>query len=311
MSNKVWAEATEYINSLTRIKDISEATLYPDEDVLLLPSGIEINVLHDSNVVLNGLDKSKDSKAKDLLRVIKVTDALELKYEETNILVPSLYAHSLDIKPWHITTQAFLTTRFTEKLKRYIVEEIKNRHDYYGKHPMDCFWLPCSKDISMLNSDEVICIFNRRVSGWDGSIERPVIELLGAGGHLQSIWNQESQQFISRSLINNLQKEFSEEIGIKLTADDVNVIGGFINSNTYELVILSNIVISDKLIPHIQEYAIGNFEEDTDGIYLGSFEEVMSAYMKDASFFAGGNKTAKTNFPYNPDIMSRFRQIIY
>ena len=79
-----------------------------------------------------------------------------------------------------------------------------------------------------MHINDVICIFNRRISGWDGSIERPVIELLGAGGHLQSIWNSESQHFISRSLINNLQKEFSEEIGIKLTSNDVNVIGGFL-----------------------------------------------------------------------------------
>lgn len=310
MSYTFMKDATEYVNSLTRITGMNEAPLYSG-DVLLLPSDIEINVLPNSNVVLMGLDKSKDSKAKDLLRVIRVIDALNLKYVETNVLVPSLYAHSLDIKPLHITTQAFLTTKYTDALGKFVEDEEKKRSDYYGKHPMDCFWLPCSKSISEMHINDVICIFNRRISGWDGSIERPVIELLGAGGHLQSIWNPESQHFISRSLINNLQKEFSEEIGIKLTSNDVNVIGGFINSKTYELVILSNIVIPATLIPNIQEYAIGNFEEDTDGIYLGSFEEVMCAYMKDASFFAGGNKTAKTNFPYNDDIMSRFRKAIY
>lgn len=103
-------EATEYVNSLPRITNVNDASLYSG-DVLLLPSDVEINVLTDSNVVLNGLDKSKDSKAKDLLRVIRIINALNLEYVETNILVPSLYAHSLDIKPWHITTQAFLTTK--------------------------------------------------------------------------------------------------------------------------------------------------------------------------------------------------------
>lgn len=300
-------EATEYVNSLPRITDMDDASLYSG-DVLLLPSDVEINVLTNSNVVLSGLDKSKDSKAKDLLRVIRVIDALNLEYVETNVLVPSLYAHSLDIKPWHITTQAFLTTKYTDVLGKFIDDEKKNRRDYYGKHPMDYFWLPCSKSTSELHTNDVICIFNRRISGWDGSLDRPVIELLGAGGHLQSVWKPQKKQFVSRSVISNLQKEFSEEIGIKLTAKDVNIIGGFINSKTYELVILANIMISPELVPHIQEYAIGNFDEDTDGIYLGSFEETMSSYMIDASFFAGGNATAKTNFPYNEDIMSRFRK---
>ena len=139
-------------------------------------------------------------------------------------------------------------------------------------------------------------------------LDRPVIELLGAGGHLQSVWEPQKEQFVSRSVISNLQKEFSEEIGIKLTAKDVNIIGGFINTKTYELVILANIIISPELVPHIQEYAIGNFEEDTDGIYLGSFEETMNSYMIDASYFAGGNAAAITNFPYNDDIMIRFRK---
>ena len=114
---------------------------------------------------------------------------------------------------------------------------------------MDCFWLHCSKSTSELNTNDVICIFNRRISGWDGSLDRPVIELLGAGGHLQSVWEPQNKQFVSRSVISNLQKEFSEEIGIKLTAKDVNIIGGFINSKTYELVILANIIISPNLVP--------------------------------------------------------------
>lgn len=300
-------EATEYVNSLPRITDMNDASLYSG-DVLLLPSDVEINVLTNSNVVLSGLDKSKDNKAKDLLRVIQVIDALNLEYVETNVLVPSLYAHSLEIKPWHITTQAFLTTKYTDALGKFIDDEKKKRRDYYGKHPMDYFWLPCGKTTSELHTNDVICIFNRRISGWDGSLDRPVIELLGAGGHLQSVWEPQKEQFVSRSVISNLQKEFSEEIGIKLTAKDVNIIGGFINTKTYELVILANIIISPELVPHIQEYAIGNFEEDTDGIYLGSFEETMNSYMIDASYFAGGNAAAITNFPYNDDIMIRFRK---
>ena len=286
---------------------MNDASLYSG-DVLLLPSDVEINVLTNSNVVLSGLDKSKDNKAKDLLRVIQVIDALNLEYVETNVLVPSLYAHSLEIKPWHITTQAFLTTKYTDALGKFIDDEKKKRRDYYGKHPMDYFWLPCGKTTSELHTNDVICIFNRRISGWDGSLDRPVIELLGAGGHLQSVWEPQKEQFVSRSVISNLQKEFSEEIGIKLTAKDVNIIGGFINTKTYELVILANIIISPELVPHIQEYAIGNFEEDTDGIYLGSFEETMNSYMIDASYFAGGNAAAITNFPYNDDIMIRFRK---
>ena len=310
MNNQILYVATEYIKSLPRITDLEEATFYTG-DVLLLPSKIDISVLQDSNVILKGLDKTKDCKAKDLLRVVNVIDPLNAEYSETNVLVPSLYAHSLEKKPWHITTQALLTTKYTDELGNYIIKEELKCKEYYGKHPMDSFWLPCSKSISDLKINDVICIFNRRISGWDGSIDRPVIELLGAGGHLQSVWSPEEHCFISRSLMDNLQKEFSEEIGISFTNKEFNVIGGFINSKTYELVILSNISISSNLIPNIQKYAIGNFEEDTDGIYLGSFEETMEAYMRDASFFAGGNSAAKTNFPYNMDIMRRFHKILY
>lgn len=297
-------EATRYINGLRRVNTIYDEEY--TEDVLYLPLECEIKVLEDSNVVIKGLGYMKDGKAKDLLRVVRVKDALNMKYEETKILVPSIFAHSLEEKPWHITTQGFLTTVFTSKIKEFIIEESKRLSEYYGKHAMDSLWLSCSKNLDEMKEGDVVCIFNRRVSGWDGSIDRPVIELLGAGGHLQSIWDVNGKKFVTRTLTNNIAKEFDEEIGLKVTDDDVHSIGGFINTSTYELVILSNIFINPEMIPQIQEYALGNWGEDTDGIYLGSFKETMEFYKKDATYFAGGNIAAKTNFPYNDRIMERF-----
>lgn len=309
MELKILNDATEYLNRLERVNSVEEAVM-TNEDVLFLPERCSIKVLEDSNVIVEGLGSTRDYKAKDLLRVIRVIDALKMDYEECKILVPSIYAHSLHVKPWHITTQGFLTTRFTPELGQYIVEEEQHLTNYYGKHKADCLWLPYSKKIEEMNEGDVVCIFNRRVSGWDGSIERPVIELLGAGGHLQSVWDKKQQKFITRSLVDNLSKEFDEEIGISLTEKEIQSIGGFINSKTYELVILSNIYISPEKVPEIQRYALGNYEEDTDGIYMGSFEEVMSAYKTDATFFAGGTATAQTNFPNNSKIMERFMKVL-
>ena len=44
-----------------------------------------------------------------------------------------------------------------------------------------------AKSFGEVRSGDRIFIFNRRVGGWDGSPERPVVEFLGAGGHVPSI----------------------------------------------------------------------------------------------------------------------------
>lgn len=307
MDNRMMQEAEKYLGQLKRVGSVEEG-LACEEDVLYLPQHVRLVLDENSNVRTVGLDGNRDKKAKDLLRIIKVTDALNMEYEETNVLSPSAYVHSLEEKPWHITTQGFLITHIHEDTKNFIREENARMQEYYGRHPMDRFWLPCSKSLDDTAPEDLICIFNRRVSGWDGSIDRPVIELLGAGGHLQAVWDHSRKTFVSRSFADNLKKEFDEEIGLTISDEDIRCIGGFVNSKTQELVIFSCIYIEEKDIPEIQRYALRNFEEDTDGIYLGTFTETMDHYRKEPSYFAGGAGAAKTNFPNNKDIMSRIRR---
>lgn len=304
MDKRMIDDATHYLKGLKRVSTVEEGLKYT-EDVLLLPENIDFAIDENSNIRTIGFDKSKDIKAKDLLRIIKVEDALAMKYQETNILSPSVYVHSLREKPWHITTQGFLVTYIDSKTKAYIEKENERLRDYYGKHEMDCFWLPCSKQLRDVEDRELVCIFNRRISGWDGSIDRPVVELLGAGGHLQSIWDDRKKSFRSRPFEDNLMKEFNEEIGLEIRDDDIKCIGGFANNKTQELVIFSCIYINAADIPGIQEYALNNLDEDTDGIYLGTFLETIQYYRRKPDFFAGGVSAAQTNFPNNDFIVSK------
>lgn len=310
MDSRMICEATEYLNSLNRIDSIDEAKNY-SEDVLLLPKNIEIIVDTDSNIITSGLDKEKKIKAKDLLRIIQIEDSKTIKYTETNVFSPSVYVHSLPEKPWHITTQAFLVTRIGADIKEYIKQEELRQQNYYRKHEMDYFWLTCSKPLDLVTSNDLVCIFNRRVSGWDGAIDRPVIELLGAGGHLQAIWDDTAKCFKNRSFESNLKKEFSEEIGLSIKEDDMKCIGGFTNSTTQELVVFYCIFIEPTMIPAIQLCALNNIAEDTDGIYLGTFSETIDYYRKRPQYFAGGEKAAKTNFPNNSYIVGRICDLFH
>lgn len=302
MDKKISNNATDYLRSLKRVSSVEEGNLY-EEDVLLLPEYIDITVEENSNVRTIGFDRSKDIKAKDLLRIIQVQDAERMEYTELNILSPSVYVHSLQEKPWHITTQGFLITRINADIRKYIKVELERSREHYCKHAMDYLWLPCSKPIEQTTDDDLVCIFNRRISGWDGSLDRPVIELLGAGGHLQSLWDEKERKFKNRTFSDNLMKEFDEEIGLEISDNDIWCIGGFKNEKTQELVIFSCIYIDCMNIPEIQKYALDNLDEDTDGIYLGTFKETIKYYRENPSFFAGGEKAAKTNFPNNDFIV--------
>lgn len=302
MDKKINNSATDYLRGLKRVSSVKEAKLF-EEDVLLLPENIDIIVEENSNVRTIGFDRSKDIKAKDLLRIIQVQDAQLMDYTELNVLSPSVYVHSLQEKPWHITTQGFLVTRIEPSIRKYIEAEAERSRAHYCQHAMDQFWLPCSKPIEQTTEDDLVCIFNRRISGWDGSLDRPVIELLGAGGHLQSLWDEKERRFKNRTFSDNLMKEFDEEIGLEISDNDIQCIGGFKNEKTQELVILSCIYIDCMKIPEIQKYALDNLDEDTDGIYLGTFQETIKYYRENPSFFAGGEKAAKTNFPNNDFIV--------
>lgn len=55
----------------------------------------------------------------------------------------------------------------------------------------------------------------------------------------------------------------------------------------------------------LQKYAIQNIDEDTEGIYLGTFPETIDYYRKNPEPFAGGKKAAPYNFPNRKESMQR------
>ncbi|MBQ7646455.1 MAG: hypothetical protein IJS94_04225, partial [Clostridia bacterium] len=199
-------------------------------------------------------------------------------------------------------TQAILYTQVTKSLIEWI-KKINNTVKY-GKHPMDNFWLLCNRAIGEIKEGDYVCIFNRRVGGWDGSIDRPVIELLGAGGHLPSIWDSSKKQFRTLTIEENLQKEAEEELHLVFKKEKIHVFGGYNNSVTHELVILAGIEVPAESLPDIQSFAINNIEQDTMGLYLGTFSEVMEYYRYNPEYFAGGKKAAPTNFPFCKELMN-------
>ncbi len=301
-TDKTYIRAYELLNSMDRIYDYSERTGFA-KDVFLLPAGIDFDIYDDCQIKTYGLG-DRDSKIRDLVRVLEnIEDPLHLKYTFSNVLTPLMYAESLEDILWHITTQAILYTRITRKTIEWIKETDKTC--IYGKHAMDRFWLPCNKPVDTLKDGEIIGVFNRRVAGWDGSQERPVIELLGAGGHLPSILNPDINEFHELTVRGNIRKETVEELGTEISEDSIMVFGGYTNTLTHELVILAGVEIAEDLLPMMQGYAIQNLDEDTKGIYLGRINDVILDYQKNPEPYAGGAKAAPTNFPNQKDLMEK------
>lgn len=297
----------EYLRKIPRIQKEVEANEY-EGDVFWLPSNIEFSILENDLVNTKGLGEKRDSRNLDLIRTINIKNALNVKFEFTNILTPLAYAESLHEKPLHITTQSVLFTKITEDGINWIKEE--NKKNIYGKHEFDAFWLPFSRPLQDIQENDILCIFNRRVNGWDGSPERPVIELLGAGGHLPVIWNEEKERYEPLSIKENLRKEFIEELNLDVDEDSIVVFGGFENPITYELVILCGVIIDDTLLPRMQEYAKKNIDVDTAGIYMGTFKDVIEFYRKNPVPFAGGEKSAPYNFPNREDLMKKVFEFV-
>ena len=296
-------KANEYLHNIPQISRIDEAEKYEGNDVLLFSKEARFVYRNDDLIETQGLGIKWDKKNRDLIRVIKIIDALDIKYEKTNILTPLMFAESSSYIPWHLNTQGILFTRISQKTLEWIKSEIQANR--YGKHDYDKFWLPFCKNIDDVKAGDVLCIFNRRVAGWDGSHERPVIELLGAGGHLPTVWDKENDCFKELEFKENFQKEFSEELGGKVNQKDIVIFGGYQNDATHELVVLCGIEIKEDDLQSLQEYAIQNIDEDTEGIYLGTFSETINYYRKNPTPFAGGAKAAPYNFPNRKELMDR------
>lgn len=292
-------KATDILKTYKRTDYITE-----DENSILLPETIELFYLDTGAVETKGLGKL-DSKNKDLLRLISIENSLDGKFSYSNTYSPRTYAENLVNIPLHLTVQGLILCKASDNFQD-IVNQIENQYQY-AKTEYDNF---CVTDSNEIKKDSNILIMNRRVGGWDGSIERPVIELLGAGGHVPTIFNESLSTFETLTPIDTIIKEAQEEIGISLNESDVQFLGGFHNQISSELVLLYGIFIKESTIPDLQKKSYGNLEENIDGLYVGHFNEVMSVYRKDASNFAGGEKAKLTNFPTQIELMNRIELLL-
>ena len=304
----LYSNGEDKLESLTRVDSVAESEKYKD-DVFLLPRTIAYKFREDNLFELHGISDKWDKKRIDLIRVIHVLDSLNIKYQCTNILTPLAYAESREDILWHLNTQGVFVSKIEhDDVLKWIKKESKKK--IYGKHEFDIFWLPFGKSIEQLKLGDVICVFNRRVAGWDGSRERPVIELLGAGGHLPVVFDRSKNDFRMLSIVENMQKETFEELGITLSESEIAVFGGYTNYITHELVVLTGVKIPDVLIPEVLDYAIQNLDGDTMGIYLGFFDDVIDYYRRNPEPFAGGKKAAPCNFPNQIQLMKRVSEYL-
>ena len=299
--------ATLGIAALKRIETPDQARAF-SRDVLLLPPGVEAEITSRDMVRTRGLPGGLDRKEKDLLRVVRIEEPTELRYEKTNILVPRTYAESLPDIPCHISVQGILLTVASPELLAWLRDYAASSP--YGKTPYDAFWLPFGPALEDVPAGRTLFLMNRRVGGWDGSPDRPVIELLGAGGHLPSVWNEASGRFEELSFCENFQKELREELGLTISPDSVRVLGGFHNEKSHELVVLCAIYVASGDVRSLQLYAKGNLAENVDGLYVGDFHQTMAAYRRHPEYFAGGAAAFPYNFPSREELMRRITAIL-
>ncbi|MBD5540664.1 MAG: hypothetical protein HDR00_05640 [Lachnospiraceae bacterium] len=290
-------KGTEQINLLSRVDSLQEAS-NRKEDVLLLPTDVDVAMLENFKVQTIGLGSKLDEKTRDLLRIIDIIDPINVKYSETNVLSPRTFAESLTPIPQHMSIQCILLTKVQENDIQDIVNLIKKTS--YGRTEYDNIWVSKETSYKDIKDGSLLYIMNRRVGGWDGSIERPVIELLGAGGHVGV-----DDNLVMIAPIDVVISEIHEEIGIEIAPSQVKIFGGFHNKISNELVILCGAFLPSNKIVSIQEYALNNYEQDTDGIYLGFLQDVMNLYLENAAPFAGGEKAKPSNFPSQLDLMKK------
>ena len=295
-------KATEVLNSLKRISynQINNQN-DTEEQVLLLPSNVKLEIDENQQIRTIGLGEL-DKKKKDLLNHIKIIDPLNLIYQNTNILMPRTYAESLVPIPEHISVQCLIFATIDYNTAKFFNE--LNTKNPYGKTYFDKLIIT-RKDNLKINEGDIVYVMNRRIGGWDGSIDRPVIELLGAGGHLATYWDSELHCFRSMSFIDNLQREFEEELKIAIAQERFSVFGGFHNKESNELVVLCGAFINGAELVSIFKNSQKNIEEDLAGIYIGYFDEIISMYLEDASSFAGGDKAKDSNFPSQRVLMEK------
>lgn len=171
-------------------------------------------------------------------------------------------------------------------------------------------WIGYERNLSSIKAKDLIYLMNRRIGGWDGSIEKPVIELLCSGGHLPTIWDEQTKLFKTLNPKELLVREVSEELGISIFPEKIIQLGGFHNKVSNEFVILCAVFVDYNQLTDMIKCSKGNISENIDGIYMGIFEDVMDLYNLNPDFFAGGKKAKDSNFSSNPKLMKQIEQIL-
>lgn len=295
--------ATDYLNSLRHIS-FNELDKDYQESVLLFDNSL----IYEDNNKLSVINGDKKVNLKDLLRVIKINDSLNCLFEETNILTPRRYAEAHSPIPCHISVQCLMFGDLNE-IDRDELAKVVNSITY-NKTAYDNIWIGKDKTIENLTQGDVLYLMNRRIGGWDGSVDRPVIELLCAGGHLPTIWNDNKKTFESMNIEDLLIQEIEEEIKILVQKNQLIKLGGFHNIISNELVIVYGMFVTNNQLFDIINLSRGNLSENIDGIYLGEFCDVMNLYKDNPSIFAGGVEAAKTNFPNDKILMKKINKIL-
>lgn len=293
--------ATSKLNSLKRIP-FEQINIKYEEDVLLYSENLKLFYKDDKIYQEDG------KNLKDLLRLIKIINPIDLKFECTNILVPRIFAENHNPIPQHISVQSLFFHRVSQLNLKELKEIILFTN--YNKTIYDKMWIGHERNLSSIKENDLIYLMNRRIGGWDGSIERPVIELLCSGGHMPTVWDEQTESFKTLDPTELLIKEVGEELGISISPEKIIQLGGFHNMVSNELVILCALFVDyDQLIDMIKN-SKGNISENIDGIYMGIFEDVMNLYDLNPNFFAGGEKTKSSNFPSNPKLMKKIEKIL-
>ena len=100
----------------------------PEESSLLLPDEVVMDMLPDGKVSTQGLGLL-DSKKKDLIRIIRVTDTTLGLYEPLYIYSPRTYAESLRPIAPHLSVQAILVCRVTDQTQS-IIKDLQEQYPY-------------------------------------------------------------------------------------------------------------------------------------------------------------------------------------
>lgn len=293
--------ATSALNRMQRIS-LEEINNVFSKEVLLYVEGMPL-------FYKNGKIYTQYAEnLKDLLQVIKIKDAYFLQYDKTNVFTPRTYAEAQSNIPQHISVQCLFFHQLQEENRDSFSSLVSNTH--YGKTDYDSMWIGNLETLSSLSSHSILYLMNRQVGGWDGSLERPVIELLCSGGHLPALWNSKTKRFETLSFEDLLSKEIQEELGLKIDTNRILRLGGFHNKKTNELVVLCALFVSYPELLKMISFSKENTQENIQGIYVGDFAEVMCLYQNHPEYFAGGKEASFSNFSSELRLMRKIRTIL-